>query len=103
MSNIEEAHYIEFKDFVSKEKVENFLTRQGYTIKNVKISFKVQFAESNGMGLEPTGEWTWEERTFRVALLDPDIEITDRNYGNYLVGVIFEEIIFQKLINFLTQ
>jgi hypothetical protein len=55
------------------------------------------------MGLEPTGEYTTEWRTFRVALLDANTEITNKNYGNYTVAVVFKEVIFQKLINLLIQ
>lgn len=94
------SYFLDLKDYVDDQIVENFLTRQGYIVKDVPVTFRVQYARSNGMGLEPTGEWTTETRNYRLAIPEetPDIEITQENFGYYLAGATFQKIVFQKII-----
>lgn len=97
--------YYQLDGFIEEEEVDQFLSRT-HTIKEVGIDFKVQYGEMHPGGeIIPTGEYTTETRKFRLAIPKdvPDLVITKENYGDYLVGVVFQEIIFKKLINLLTQ
>jgi hypothetical protein len=97
--------YYKLDGFIEEEDVEKFLS-ENYIIKDVSVDFKVQYADMHPGGeIIPTGRYTTEARIFRVAISKetPDLKITDKNYGDYLIGVIFKKNIFQKLINLLTQ
>jgi hypothetical protein len=97
--------YYKLDGFIEEEEVEKFLSRT-HTIKDVGIDFKIQYGEMHPGGeIIPTGKYGKETRIVRLAIPRdiPDLIITKENYGDYLVGVVFKQIIFGKLINLLTQ
>jgi hypothetical protein len=97
--------YYKLDGFIEEEDVEKFLS-ETHIIKDVSVKFKVQYADMHPGGeIIPTGKYTMESRTFRVAIPKetPDLEITEENYGDYYVGVVFKQTIFKRLINLLTQ
>jgi hypothetical protein len=93
------SYYLELKGFVDAELV-NKLLSVDHIVKDVTFKTKFQYAESNGMGLEPTGVFGFEDTTREVAIpkSTPDLVITAENYGDYLSNVVFKKIFMKKLI-----
>ena len=93
------SYYLELKGFVDAELVNKVLSLD-HIVKDVTFKTKFQYAESNGMGLEPTGVFGFEDTTREVAIpkSTPDLVITAENYGDYLSNVVFKKIFMKKLI-----
>lgn len=96
--------YFKLETFIDIDLMNKILEKD-HIVKDVTWKTKFQWAESNGMGLEPTGEFGYEDTTREVAIpkSTPDLVITAENYGDYLSGVVFDRIFMDKLIEIVTK
>lgn len=96
--------YIRLETWIDGDLVNKVLSKD-HIVKEVTFKRKVYYAESNGMGLEPTGETGFEDMTREVAIPknSPDVVITEENYGSYLSGVVFDKIFMKKLVEIVTK
>lgn len=92
--------YIKLETFVSDDLVKKVLSKN-HIVKNVTFKRKVHYGMSDGMGgFEPTGRTGTEDMTREVAIPkdNPDLVITEENYGEYQAEKVFEEIFMDKLV-----
>lgn len=97
-------YYFKLDGFIDADQVKKVLEKD-HIVKDATFKTKFQYAESNGMGLEPTGEFGYEDRTREVAIpkSTPDVVITEDNYGDYLSNLIFDKIFMKKLFEIVTR
>ena len=95
---------MKLETFIDNDLVNKVLSKD-HIVKKVTFKTKFQWAESNGMGLEPTGEFGCKDTTRKVAIPKntPDLIITENNYGDYLSGVVFDKIFMKKLVEIVTK
>jgi hypothetical protein len=91
-------YYFKLDGFIDADLVNKVLSKD-HIVKDATFKTKFQYAESNGMGLEPTGEFGYENTTREVAIpkSTPDLVIDAENYGDYLSNVVFDKIFMKKL------
>ena len=91
-------YYFKLDGFLDEDQVRKVLEKD-HIVKDATFKTKFQYAESNGMGLEPTGEFGYENTTREVAIpkSTPDVVITEENYGEYLSNVVFDKLFMKKL------
>jgi len=96
--------YFKLEGFIDADLVSKILLKD-HIVKNATFKTKFQYAESNGMGLEPTGEFGHEDTTREVAIpkSTPDLIITAKNYGDHLSDRVFDEIFMNKLFEIVTR
>ena len=97
-------YYLKLDGFIDADLVKKALEKD-HIVKDATFKTKFQYAESNGMGLEPTGEFGYENTTREVAIpkSTPNLVITEDNYGDYLSGVVFDRIFMKKLVEIVTK
>jgi hypothetical protein len=96
--------WIEFKGFADNELVEEFLSRD-FIVKDATFDVRVEYVDMHPGGeVMRTGNYTSRKETRRVAIPKetPDLEITEQNYGDYLIEGVFSQLAFKRLIAMLT-